>query len=106
MLIPAEVAAFHSLRSGALLKYGECGRFKIFRPGVKRRVVKDKAKALSQAGERPDNIRLIQVIGEDIDGHTRVGMTLLKEAKERLPCMGAEPPVLLLERCGLVVNGL
>src|SRR2546421_11459043 len=101
MLIPAEVAAFHSLRSGALLKYGECGRFKIFRPGVKRRVIKDKAKALSQAGERPNNIRLVQVIGEDIDGHARVGTAFLKEAKERLSCVGAEPLVLPLEQCGL-----
>src|SRR2546428_359580 len=73
---------------------------------VKAAVLTSPENALSQAGERPDNIWLVQVIGEDIDGHARIHAALLKEAKERLPCMGAEPLVLFLERCGLVVNGL
>ena len=57
----------------------------------------------SQPADRGNDIRLIEVVSEDIDFGPGVSFTVRDEIKQTQPCVGTKPNVLRFERFGVKV---
>jgi hypothetical protein len=94
----AEVADADVLRAGGRLEQRPGRELARARLSVLGRVVQEEPQAGSQRRQRADEVRLVEVVGEDVEAEERVGERLFEEAEEELARAPAEPAPALLER--------
>src|SRR5436305_809513 len=75
-------------------------------PHVKRRVVLNDPKARTELNELPDEVRLIEVVGERVNGDPRVFDAFGQKVEDQLASVVAEPVVLLRVATGVEIHRL
>ena len=68
------------------------------------RVVQEQPQARLQVGQAPQDVRLVQVVSEDVELELVVGDGLVEELEDQAPRIEPEPLVLRLVRRGVEVD--
>ena len=68
------------------------------------RVVQEQPQARLQVGQTPQDVRLVQVVSEDVELELVVGDGLVQELEDQAPRIEPEPLVLRLVRRGVEVD--